>query len=82
MKLKLELGLIEFVRPAGIYGVTAQMSGETPADTYGRLKKSMEEFYEIPGEYFYEEYSPVSNDVVAPLTIAVQLIQTKEIEFI
>ena len=77
-----ELGLVEFVRPAGIYGVTAQMSGETPADTYGRLKKSMEEFYEIPGEYFYEEYSPVSNDVVAPLTIAVQLIQTKEIEFI
>lgn len=75
-----KLGLQEFIRPEGVYGVTAQMSGETPADTYNRLKKSMKEFYEVPGEYFYEEYSPVSNDIVAPLTVAVQLIQTKEIK--
>lgn len=76
-----ELGLEPFVRPAGLYGITAQMPGETASDVYSRLKKSMEDFYEIPGEYFYEEYSPVSNDIVAPLTVAVQLIQTKEISF-
>ena len=70
-----ELGLEEFTIAAGRYGVTDQQPGETPEDAYARLIKSMEDFDEVPGPYFFEEYplaSAAGSD--APLQIAVQLI--------
>lgn len=70
-----ELGLQPFTRPGGRYGVTDQQPGETPEDAYARLVKSMEDFEEYPGEFFYEEYPLASGtDTGAPLQIAVQLI--------
>ncbi|MGN0072837.1 MAG: MerR family transcriptional regulator [Coriobacteriales bacterium] len=71
----LELGLQPFSCPEGRYGITDQQPGETPEDAYARLVKSMEDFEEYPGEYFYEEYPLASGlDSAAPLQIAVQLI--------
>ncbi len=71
----LELGLEEFVFPQGRYGVTDQQPGETPEDAYARLIKSMEDFDEVPGPYFFEEYPMASAQAgSAPLQIAVALI--------
>ncbi len=69
------LGLEEFVFEQGRYGVTDQQPGETPEDAYARLIKSMEDFDEVPGPYFFEEY-PMASAAGgnAPLQIAVQLI--------
>lgn len=70
-----ELELVEFVCPAGRYGVTDQQPGETPEDVYARLIKSMEDFDEVPGPYFFEEYPLASAaESTAPLQVAVQLI--------
>lgn len=70
-----ELGLQPFVQPQGRYGVTDQQPGETPEDVYARLLKSMKDFEEVPGEYFYEEYPLASAGTGgAALQIAVQLI--------
>lgn len=70
-----ELGLVEFTFPAGRYGVTDQQPGETPEDVYARLLKSMEDFDEVPGPYFFEEYPLASAaDTAAPLQVAVQFI--------
>lgn len=70
-----ELGLVEFTFPAGRYGVTDQQPGETPEDVYARLIKSMEDFDEMPGPYFFEEYPLASaTDSASPLQVAVQFI--------
>lgn len=70
-----QLGLEEFVFEQGRYGVTDQQPGETPEDAYARLIKSMEDFDEVPGPYFFEEYPMASaTGGNAPLQIAVQLI--------
>lgn len=70
-----ELELSEFTFPAGRYGVTDQQPGETPEDVYARLIKSMEDFDEVPGPYFFEEYPLASaSGSSAPLQVAVQFI--------
>ncbi len=74
-ELAAQLGLQPFTRPQGRYGVTDQQPGETPEDVYARLVKSMEDFEELPGEFFYEEYPLAGGtESAAPLQIAVQLI--------
>ena len=74
-ELAAQLGLQPFTRPQGRYGVTDQQPGESPEDVYARLVRSMEDFEELPGEFFYEEYPLAGgSESAAPLQIAVQLI--------